>query len=286
MSRNLRRHQWQIGDLVFGRGTAYPVLGVAIQSYNVTAQDFQVPLSDTVTMGQDTFQAQPITFTIGVRENAPMPYIGGHLPHDLEERSSKLLDELQFEWKGNDVKQVWGEAKPITYCNGFGSTRQIFGRPRKFGYTSKTETSQFRKVTAEYVRVDTVSYSEVETGASLVNGADPVSYTRTNGKESAWYRVLLTGPMTNPLVQVGDNQILLQHTIPAGKRVEVSSYPWSRRIIDSDGNNLRTTLVGSTKYLDQLLIPAGVSVSMSLLATGMSGASDCTVLWKDAYSVL
>lgn len=286
MSKNLRRYQWQIGDLVFGKGTVYSVLGVNPQSYNVVNQDTQVPLSDEITMAQDAFQPMTITFTIGVRENEPMRYIPGHLPCDLVEKSSKLLTTLQKEWKADEIKQQWGQLKPIVYTDGYGSTRRIYGRPRKFSYIPKTETSQFRKVTAEFARADTLTHADVESQVLLVNNADPKNYTRDKGDAPSWYRVLLVGPMVNPLVTVGANQIQLQHTIASGVTVEVSSYPWSRRIIDSNDLNLRTTLVGSTKYLDQLQIPPGTATPMTFTATGLSGASKCLVLWRDAYHVI
>lgn len=286
MSRNLRPYQWQIGDLVFGRGTMYPLLGTVIGSYNVNNQDFQVPLADEVRMGQDSFQAGPITFTIGVIDNAPMPHLAGHLPETLTAKSSKLLPALQKEWKAEEIKQQWGALKPLTYCDGYGVARQIYGRPRKFTYTPKRQGSQFHKVTAEYARVDTLSYTEQEYGAALAVNAAPVYYTRDGGDAASWFRVVFTGPAVNPFAIVGECEIQLQYTIPAGVRVEVNSYPWSRRIIDSNGLNLRTTLIGNTRYLDQLQIPAEAPIPMSWTATGTTGASSCTVLWRDALNTL
>lgn len=285
-TRNLRPHQWQIGDLVFGRGTQYRVLGTKIQTYNVNNQDFQVPLSDEVRMGQDTFQAGPITFKIGVVDNAPMPHVSGHLPANLVDRSAKLLTALQKEWKADEIKQQWGALKPLIHCDGYGSVRRIYGRPRKFEYSPKTETSQFYVVNAEYARVDTLSYTDTEYYVQLVNGAAPVSYTRDGGDAPAWFRVLFTGPMSNPLVIVGDNQIQLQLDIQPGVVVEVSSYPWARRIIDSNGINWRTALVGASKYLDQMRIPPDTPQQMSLTATGTTDDSACLVLWRDAYNVV
>lgn len=286
MSNNLRPYQWQLGGTVFGRGTPYPVLSTKIESYNVNNQDFQIPLADEVRMGQDTFQAGPITFTIGVIDNAPMPHLANTLPDTLTTRSSKLLPALQREWKADEIKQQWGALKPITYCDGYGVARQIYGRPRKFTYTPKRKGSQWHKVTAEYARVDTLSYTEAEYKAALVKDADPVYFSRDGGDALSWIRTVLTGPMVNPLVIVGEVEIQLQYTIPSGVQVEVNSYPWSRRIIDSLGHNLRTTLIGNTLYLDQMRIPPDVPIPMSWTATGTSGASACAVLWRDALNVL
>jgi hypothetical protein len=286
MSKNLRPYQWQIGDTVFGRGTSYPLLSTSLQSYNVNNQDFQVPLADEIRMGQDTFQSGPLTLKIGVIDNAPMDYIANTLPDTLTAKSSKLLTKLQKEWKADEIKKQWGALKPLTYCDGYGVVRQIYGRPRKFTYTLKRKGSQFHVVTAEYARVDTLSYTELEYAVVLDEGAAPVDYTREGGDANTWFRVVFTGPITNPLVILGGIEIQLQHAIPAGVQVEVNSYPWSRRIIDSFNNNLRTTLIGNTLYLDQMQLPPDAPIPMSWTATGTTGASECVVLWRDALNVL
>ena len=285
MAFNLRPHQYQIGDVVFGANTSYPVLGVAVQTYNVNNQDFQLARSNETRMGIDTDQAGPVTFTIGVIDNAPMSYIPNTLPSDLVAKSSQLLTALQREWKADDVKQAWGQLKPITFCNGYGSTRRIYGRPRKFQYSSKTPKSQFYKVSAEYARIDTYAYDDTETVAALTS--TPTNYSRLYGDANAWFRLLLTGPQTNPEVTIGDELVIqLQTVIDAGVTVEVNGYPWSRRIIDSNGGNRRSTMVGNTKYLDQLLLPPATSLPMSWTATGTTGASKCLVAWRDAYNTL
>lgn len=291
VTKNLRPHQYQLGDLVFGAHTQYPVLGVKTDSYNVNAQDFQVPLADETRMGQDTLQATIVTFTIGVRDNAPMPYLVNTLPDDLVLKSSKLLTALQKEWKADEVRKLWGELKPLVFCDGYGSTRRIYGRPRKFTYTRKTQTSQFHKVTAEYARIDTVSYADVESAVSLVEGADPVVYTRDGGDAQSWYRVLLYGPQRDAVVDVGVDNFQYDGDILAGKVVEISSYPWQRRVVEgnADGTggliNRRTSLIGNTKYLDQPKLPPNTSIPMSWSADLTSGDSKCLVVWRDAYHI-
>jgi hypothetical protein len=285
MSNNLRRFQYQIGNVVLGPGTQYEVLGMSIAAYNVTNQDSQVQLSDEVTMAQDTFQAQSITLTIGVKDNAPTQFATS-LPEDLVTKASKLLGVLQDEWKANEVKQLWGTYKPLIYCDGYGLVKQIYGRPRKFQYMPKTQTSQYRKVTAEYARLDTLCYADIESKtAPLVNNAAPVLYT-TAGDANSWFRILLQGPQSNPTITVGEVEVQLQTDILAGVQVEVSGYAWQRRIIDSNSINLRTTMFGNTLYLDQLLIAKNTATPISWSATNTSGASGCLVLWRDAFNVI
>lgn len=292
MSNNLRRFQFQIGNVVIGPNTQYEVVGVTGMSYDMNVQDSQMPLSDRITMAQDSRKAGPLTLTIGVKDNAPQSYIGGHLPDDLVLKSSKLLGALQDEWYADDIKQQWGEYKPLIYCDGYGVTKIIWGRPGKFLYNRKTKTSKWRKVTAEFRRMDTLCYAEAETATiddegnpTLIEGADPVFYS-VGGDANSPFRVLLTGPMSDPLVTLGGNQIQLDMDILAGVVVEVNSYPWSQRVIDSNGISWRTKLIGQTKYLDQLILPKNTSIPMSWSATNTSGASSCLVLWRDTYNVI
>ncbi|OIN79351.1 hypothetical protein [Mycobacterium malmoense] len=284
-SKNLRPHQWQIGEIVFGRATQYRVMGWHQNAYSVNAQDSQIPLSDKVTMGQDSRQPQTLVFKIGVVDNAPMRNMPNTLPPDLVTKASKLLGALQDEWYADDIKQQWGQYKPLIYCDGYGLTKLIWGRPRKFDYSSKTETSQWREVTAEFQRMDTLCYREIESLVDLVVGADPVFYS-VGGDANSPFRVLLTGPMSDPTVTLGANQVQLDLNILADVVVEVNAYPWSQRVIDSNGISWRNKLIGQTHYLDQLILPKNTSIPMSWTADNTSPASKCQVLWRDTFNVI
>ncbi|OBJ03498.1 hypothetical protein [Mycobacterium sp. 1465703.0] len=285
MSNNLRRFQWQIGEIVIGPNTQYEILGTNIGGYTVNAKDSQIPNSDTTTMSKDTRSAQPITFTIGVRDNAPMRNMPNSLPADLVDKASKLLGALQDEWFADDIKQQWGQYKPFYYCDGYGLTKVVWGRPGKFQYSPKTKTSQFRKVTAEFRRMDTLCYQETETFVELAEGADPVVYT-IGGEQNAWFRVLFYGPMSNPVAVLGNSEIQLGMDIAAGVVVEVSSYPWSRRVIDSNNVAWRNKLIGATKYLDQLILPKKTPIPMSWSAAGTNADSRCLVLWHNTFNTI
>lgn len=285
MSNNLRRFQWQIGDVVFGANTQYVILGTNIASYEINAQDSQIPLSDQITMGKDTRAPKTVTFTIGVKDNAPVQNIANSLPDDLVSKSSKLLGALQGEWFADDIKQRWNQFKPLIYCDGYGLTKVVWGRPGKFQYSPKTKTSQYRKVTAEFRRMDTLCYREIESMVRLVNRADPADYS-IGGESNTWFRVLFYGPMSNPVVVLGDTDVQLGYDIPADVVVEASGYPWSRRIIDSNGNTLRTKLIGNTKYLDQFVLPLDTPIPMSWAADGTNDDSACLVLWHNAFNVI
>ncbi len=292
VTQNLRPHQFQLGDVVFGDHTPYQVTGLKIPSYNVNNQDYQAQLADETRMCQDTLQGVPITMTIVVRDNAPMEFIPGaeNLPNDLVAKSSKLLPALATEWKADEIRKQWGELKPLIYCNGYGSVRRIYGRPRKFESTRKTKTSRTYRVNCEYARADTLYYSDIEYSVGLEVDADPASYTREDGEAQAWYRILLVGPQRDPEVNIGQDNFLYDGDINAGRMVEISSYPWSRRCVEGnvDGTgdlvSRRTALIGNTKYLDQPRLPPNSSIPMTWTADLTSDASRCLVIWRDAFN--
>ena len=87
----------------------------------------------------------------------------------------------------------------------------------------------------------------------MVCGDNPTWFAQ-DGDAPAWFRILFYGPITNPTINVGAQQFYIETTIDADTILEVSSYPWARRIVDNTGVNHRTKLRGSTQYLDELRI--------------------------------
>ncbi|AYN58170.1 hypothetical protein SEA_KANDZ_28 [Mycobacterium phage KandZ] len=260
MSINLEPGQYQIGDLVFGRGTMYPVTSIEIQSYQVQAQDFQVIRSDEVQFGQDSLLPGPIVFELGVYDFKRIanvePYTGRVFN---EEPFKKLLNKLAAEWRGDDVRQNWGAMKALKCCERDGKVLVWYGRPGKFQTTKRSRKSSFFTVTAEFRRADTLMYSDKESGVEVLKGDVPTIINRADGEAKSWLRVVGYGPLTHPVITIGDQQVELDVELADGEAFEVSSYPWQRRAINNSGQNISSKLIGDTQYLDRLqLPPAGV----------------------------
>jgi len=289
---NLRPYQFQIGDVVFGKHTNYQIEKIEIQSYQVNNQDSQVIRSNEIRMGIDTEQAGPITFQISVLLNKPNQNVidmgGGHLPSDLELKHDRLLTALQKEWKAEEVRQLWGELKPLLYCDKSGQIRRIYGRPRKFQYTPLNPNSQWRTVQCEFARIDSKTHMHDEWAVLVPVGGTIVTPYRdeTMGDADAWVRFVITGPATQPVIQFAEQTIHMDMTLPAGKVLEINTYPWTRRIIDSDGISWRAKAIGPTPYLDKIKFQANSIKPVSWTASGTTGASALVVLWRDAYHVV
>jgi hypothetical protein len=114
----------------------------------------------------------------------------------------------------------------------------------------------------------------------------PVNAARQDGDGDSWLRILIYGPATNPVITYGDNVIETNSVIPAGVVAEISSYPWMRRYIDSNGLNRRTQIIGDTLYLDQIKFYADTDVDVSWTASGTTSASQIYFLWREAYNVI
>jgi hypothetical protein len=225
---------------------------------------------------------------MAVLDNHPMINVialgGGSTPFNMEANQRKLLHDLATAWRGDDVKQSWGSLKALKFCGPDGITKRVYGRPRKFQYSKSTRNNQFWSVQAEFARVDTMAHDDTETYLELTKNAAPVWVEREYGDLPCWLRILVYGPCTNPRITIGDNEVEVTVTVGTGKVLEISSYPWERRVVDSDGYNWRAKMSGDTKYLDQLSLPLNEVVPMQY-TTG-TGTGQCFVLWRDTYSVL
>ena len=294
----LKPYQYQLGSSIFGRGTEIPVSNVEIQPYNVNAQDFQISRTDENRFGIDTLAPAPIIFTMAVMENYPLEPVAqfGTIIDSLINRGS-LLSSLAHGWKSTDTRRVWGATVPLLFCDADGTVLRIYGRPGKFMYKPRVSNRNlWIDIQAEFRRGDTFAHSDIEyyvgspddpTGATgLPPGHAPVLAARGYGDAPAWVRILFTGPMTHPVVQYGANTIELDVTIPAGKSLEINTYPWSRRVVDSDGINWRAKVIGDTKYLDQINFPAGENINISWTCGGADTTTGLYFMWREAHNVI
>ena len=254
----LGKSQYQIDDIVFGRDTNMPVSKVEIQPWNVNNEDFQIIHSDETRFGIDNLTPAPIVFTMAVLNNWALENMpasaGGPVPPGLLYQARTLLGKLSNAWKATSTRQTWGAMKMILFVDTDGVRRRVYGRPGKFQH-GPVEKNEWVDVQAEFRRADTFAYKDNEMVIEVGFNTDPTVIHRTEGDAPAWFRVLFYGPLTDPTVTVGKLTIELDLDIPSNAIVEVSSYPWMRRIVDSNGLNWRAALIGSSQYLDQLQIP-------------------------------
>lgn len=295
------RFQYQLGGINFGRNTNIPISKCEIQPYNVNNQDFQIPLTDENRFGIDTLVPAPLVFTMAVMENYILPQFANMLPHgfepdDLFAMRGTVVGQLANVWKAKSTRLFWGATLPLLHKTFNDEIVRIYGRPGKFQYAPRyNDRTQWIDVQAEFRRVDTFAHSDTEyyvgdednPELGMAPGAAAVVAERGDGDADSWVRVLIQGPCEHPIINYGDNVIELNGTIAEGVVVEVSSYPWQRRVVDSNGINLRADVIGDTQYLEDIVFPVDTEMDVNWTCTGTTNSStQMYFLWREAYNII
>ena len=272
----LTKGQYQIGDIVFGAGTNIIVTNFQAQSYDVNAQDYQISRSDETRFGFDTFKPTTISMNLEVIYNWLLDPFKNTIPNFWADKPT--VSDLATEWRANDIRNSWGAIKPLFFCGRDNINKMVFGRPGQFSAEKVSHNSTVVKCVAEFRRADTLVYAVDESAKALTGSTNVI---RSVGDSDSWCRIIIPGPATNPAIQIGNNTIQVNTTVVSGKLLEINSYPWSRRIVNRDGLNLRNSLSSSSIYLDKLKLPMGTST-----ARIVSGATSATLYWRDAWSAI
>ena len=251
--KNIVAGQWQIGDIVFGTGTTIKVETVDVKPYDIEDQDYQVARTNERRFGLDYFKPSTIEITAHVLKNRLLPQWANSIPNFWADMPT--VSQLANEWRSDEARMTWGQIRPLYYCDKFtGVSKIVYGRPGQFGYAFDDRFGQgeVTKVIMEFRRADTLAYSVTESSASLSQAAANTITRSVGDGPDAWCRIVLNGPVTNPAFILNGKTFQLKTSIASGKSVEISSYPWARRVVNSDGVNLAASFSG---YLDQLTIP-------------------------------
>src|SRR6185295_12738104 len=103
--KNLVAGQYQLGDLIFGRGTTVRVETFDIKPYDVNAQDFQLARADEISFGWDQLKPTTIEITLHILNNRLLPEFEGTIPNFWEEMPTVL--DFQLEWRSDDTRYDW-----------------------------------------------------------------------------------------------------------------------------------------------------------------------------------
>ena len=296
----LQPYQYSLSGVVFGRDTDITIQKIDLQPYNVNNQDFQVQRSDEARFGVDTLTPSPMIFTMSVLQNYQLESMSGlstaPQPDDLFAAvSNRRLTQLAYVWKNPAVRMTWGATIPLLFCDKTGQVRRVYGRPGKFVHAPRNKQGEhWIDVQAEFRRADTYAYSDTEyyvghptdESKGLPPGGTVVNAARQDGDGRSWLRFLIYGPAVHPVIQYGDQTLELSSTIPPGVIEEVSSYPWARRVVDSNNVNRRMEVVGDTLYLDQISFEEFTEMDVSWTCTGGDADTALLMLWREAYNVI
>ena len=250
--KNLIPGQYQIGDLVIGRGTTILVNEFDAQAYDMNVQDYQVGMADETRFGMDQIKPTTIQMKMSVLYNELLDIYKNRYPGFWKDQPR--IEHLASAWRADYVRKRPGEMVPLYLCGKGGEERIVFGRPGQFSASKLMSQIQGQAVdcVAEFRRADIYNYSVQEQAIEIKKNDKPTYIQRTNGDAQSWLRIIASGPMTNPVFNIGESEIRLQHTVKEGELIEISSYPWQRRIIDSNRINLAAYATGVIPYLDRV----------------------------------
>lgn len=296
----LQPFQYQLGASVFGRDTQIPVKKFDIQPYNVNNQDFQVERADELRFGIDSLTPSPVIFQMSVLQNYKLEsmsgLVSGPVGNPIFAMDNTALAKLAREWKNPTLRQTWGATVPLLFCDRDGKVRRIYGRPGKFVHSARNKGGEsWIDVQAEFRRSDTYAYSDIEyyvghptdSTKGLPATGVTVAAARLDGDGDSWIRALLYGPFTNPTIYYGSKSITLVMSLAAGRILEISSYPWARRIVDNATPPINHRMkMTSPDYLDQIQFDAGQSMNVRWTASGTSSATQMYWFWREAYNII
>jgi hypothetical protein len=274
INRHLEPGQYQIGEFIFGRYTLFPVEQFDIGGYDVNVQDYQSQSSDELRFGSDTLKPMPIQMTLNALQNFSLPNVIAHLnnpPAELNYDDDRVIGRFIREWRADPVRTKWGELKYLLCCRKDGRVIRVYGRPGKLAVTKLPTHGSVQKLVCEFRRSDTLAYNDFEWFVNLPPDdvlVIPRAEEQGRGDGPSWLRFLLFGPMIHPIIQLGTMTIDLDAEIEAGQVVEISSYPWERRVIRlNDGLSLSASL--TSPYLDKLYFYPNTAIELSWNATSI-----------------
>lgn len=278
--------QYKFGDMVFGAGTQCIVSSLEKTGYQVSPGDYSIPMTDEIRFRKDYLQPGTILMTVSAMDNYMLDsvYEGGPI---LEFPSgAKLMEQFMKEWRADEVRNIWGYVKPLTYRR-LGQTRRIYGRPRDIAAPPRRNAMGWYDMVCSYQCVDTVSYSEEVFGKAGIlptaAGVNPTIISRGDGGAPTWFDIFIVGPIFNPVVDIGPLKLQINYGLPAGEIIQVSSYPWERRAMTSNGTNIVPRLIGTSPYLSEMRFPEGANWNVGIHGTGTTTDTNLILTWREAY---
>jgi hypothetical protein len=287
--RNLIPGQYQIGNLLMGRGTTVRVEEFKVNPYDVNAQDYQVVRADEINFGWDQLKPTTIEIKFHILNNFLLPGFEAAIPNFWSEMPTRA--DFQREWRFDEGRYNWGLTKELYVCDRNGLTKTVYGRPGQFTYGEDTGYVETVECLGEFRRADTLSYAVDDNVSTILTQALPTATINgTDGDAASWLKIFLQGPIIDPVItidglfgQVSPVDFGLNRTIAADEIIEINGEPWQRRIVSTTGENIAADF---TNYLDKLRFYCEDTVEISLAGTGMTSGTKAIAAYRDAYQVV
>lgn len=255
-----------------------------ISNSDISTDDASRPRGDGVLFGQDYRNGTTITFDVSVSG-------------DNEDEANSLLQTFSTAWRADEVRSTPGAMALLTTHTG----RSAFGRPRRFQPKYDLTPFGLTAVTCDFATADDIWYGPEDiatvklipdVGGGLVAPlAAPLSTTASSdrsqtftvgGSLPTWPVITITGPLTNPVIEVvGLFTLSFNLSLAADQVLVIDTRPWARTI-QRNGANVAGTLRATTSRLSDAAIPPG-RYDLSLRGASATGTPQAQIAWRNAY---
>jgi len=266
---------------------AAPTIGDA----ELATDDAARPRGDGSAMGADYRGGRTISLSLSCRGSS-------------EQEGLALAARVATAWRADAIRLQPGAYAQLSTYNG-GRERAAFGRPRRLTPNDTARKQGLVTVECDFQTLDDRWYDLQDSGMSLafVNpppsgiffpAVTPITTTpitltpgffRVDGELEVDPVVTITGPITNPVVQVvGVWSLQLNLTIPQGVRVTADTRPWAQSVTASDGASYAGSLSRLSR-LDRMRLSPG-NYAVTFAGVDNTGLSSMQIAWRNAYPSL
>jgi hypothetical protein len=257
-----------------------PEVGTA----DITNGDLQRPGGDGNLFGVDTRAGTTVTFNIEVNGQT-------------EAESWTLLQGLASAWRADEISKTPDAVAMLTSHTG----RVAFGRPRRFKQDLALTPFGITAVTCDFATADDLWYGPQQQavvtlvpapgGGLIAPLAAPLATTESSDRSQTftvdgllpvWPVITITGPITNPTVEVvGQFKLGLNVTLASDQRVVIDTRPWARTIMRGNAS-LAGKLMPNFDRLSDASVPPG-RYELALRGTSATGTPSATLTWRNAF---
>lgn len=296
---DLVNNQWELDGYTFGMNLPLDhEADVAPSLYTVRSQDAVASNRDGANVGRDYLEPGSWSFKLFV---------------NLEDEDGALaeLARVAKVWRADEVRASVGEVLPLRYRMA-GRTRRVYGRPRRFDYTTDNRkfdgyipvTCDFKVVSELFFDDEEESYPLGQLAPTTGGFEAPFEAPLTTEEEDAVFPYSftvggalptpgvfdITGPVSDPVIDIdnGDMVIQLVGTIPSGRTVTVDARPW-RMIATVRDNNAPDDsgspvpgIISRRTRLPRLMLKPGAHIA-SFSGIDETGTSTAKVRWRRAH---
>lgn len=290
---DLEESQFEIGNVVFGRGCPIEVSDFVWGGPEIETGDVDLPGEDGTVFGYDTHGGSTLVWE--------MASAGTYTAAECR----AALQRLAAVWGNRAVRASPRAVVPLRLRVPGGETVVVYGRPRRLeAGATRLIRAGFVEYAADFRTADSTFYDDVEEqvlldllpqiGEGLILpftlpavlaplGDSDSSRLTNSGDEATWPVITFSGPITNPGVEwlATGQTIQLITTLAYDQTATIDTRPWARTVLRSDGASLAGTIRGLR--LAEMAIPPG-STEVKFRGQDMTGTARCAIRWRSARS--